>query len=322
MRAQCGAVQSVLFDSVAVATALLVAAAAAILLAGPAMVRVADRLADVTGLGEALVGAVFVGAATSLPDISATVTPALRGVPDLAVGSRWVESVSGVYTTDGGEEKDLLALLLPIYTILVGQIGWILCVMIAGSELAGPFELFERRWENVFYPLLEPEGRVWVLGPAAVLTMTQILFLLPAVQPDQAQAAILRTRDTFEALADTVVPGARRFAGDRVVLGAASGPGAVHAGAWQMYNDPDVGLAPLLPALGAVLDVEASRYAAAHGGLLSHGVPSFVNLDFTGRTGVVRKLVEYYVRQHNEVMPQKSTYFYPKLPSGLLFHPL
>jgi cation:H+ antiporter len=80
-------VQSVLFDSVAVATALLIGAAAAILVAGPVMVRVADRLADVTGLGEAIVGAVFVGAATSLPDIAATVTPALRGVPDLAVGN-------------------------------------------------------------------------------------------------------------------------------------------------------------------------------------------------------------------------------------------
>lgn len=54
---------------------------------GPQMVRVADRLADVTGLGEAIVGAVFVGAATSLPDLAATVTPAMRGLPDLAVGN-------------------------------------------------------------------------------------------------------------------------------------------------------------------------------------------------------------------------------------------
>jgi uncharacterized protein (DUF1015 family) len=26
--------------------------------------------------------------------------------------------------------------------------------------------------------------------------------------------------------------------------------------------------------------------------------------------------------ERGETMPQKSTYFYPKLPSGLLFHPL
>lgn len=76
-----------LFDSVWTAVLLLVSAAVVVLLAGPRMVRVADRLADVTGLGEALVGAVFVGAATSLPDLLATVTPAMRGLPDLAVGN-------------------------------------------------------------------------------------------------------------------------------------------------------------------------------------------------------------------------------------------
>lgn len=76
-----------LFDSVLMAALLLAAAAGAVLVLGPRLVRVADRLADVTGLGEALVGAVFVGAATSLPDLGATVTPAWRGLPDLAVGN-------------------------------------------------------------------------------------------------------------------------------------------------------------------------------------------------------------------------------------------
>lgn len=76
-----------LFDTVWSAALLLAGAAAVVLLTGPRMVRVADRLADLTGLGEAIVGAVFVGAATSLPDLVATVTPALRGLPDLAVGN-------------------------------------------------------------------------------------------------------------------------------------------------------------------------------------------------------------------------------------------
>jgi cation:H+ antiporter len=70
-----------------VAVLVLVAAAGTIMVAGPRMVRVADRLADVTGLGEAFVGAVFVGIATSLPDILATVLPAARGLPELAVGN-------------------------------------------------------------------------------------------------------------------------------------------------------------------------------------------------------------------------------------------
>lgn len=75
------------FANVWSAALLLVAAAAVVLVGGPIMVRIADRLADVTGLGEALVGAVLVGAATSLPDLLATFTPALRGLPELAVGN-------------------------------------------------------------------------------------------------------------------------------------------------------------------------------------------------------------------------------------------
>lgn len=67
--------------------AVLLAAAGTIVLVAPRMVQTADRLADVTGLGEALVGAVFVGIATSLPDAVATLTPALAGLPDLAVGN-------------------------------------------------------------------------------------------------------------------------------------------------------------------------------------------------------------------------------------------
>jgi cation:H+ antiporter len=73
--------------SLPVAVSALVLAATAIMFAGPRMVRVADRLADVTGLGEAFVGAVLVGAATSVPDILATVLPAARGLPELAVGN-------------------------------------------------------------------------------------------------------------------------------------------------------------------------------------------------------------------------------------------
>lgn len=73
--------------SLPVAAGLLLAASAVVVAVGPRMVAVADRLADVTGLGEAFVGAVLVGVVTSLPDLFATVTPAVRGLPELAVGN-------------------------------------------------------------------------------------------------------------------------------------------------------------------------------------------------------------------------------------------
>ena len=51
------------------------------------MTRVADRLADLTGLGEAVFGAALLGASTSLPGAVASIFMAAAGRADLAVGN-------------------------------------------------------------------------------------------------------------------------------------------------------------------------------------------------------------------------------------------
>ncbi len=73
--------------SLALAVGLFVAAAVAILLVGTRLSTVADVLADRAGLGEALVGAVLLGAATSLSGIVASVTAAADGRAELAVSN-------------------------------------------------------------------------------------------------------------------------------------------------------------------------------------------------------------------------------------------
>lgn len=73
--------------SLPVAIGVLVLAAAIVLVIGPRLVALADRLAEVTGIGEALFGAVALGATTSLPDIVATVQPALSGFGEQAAGN-------------------------------------------------------------------------------------------------------------------------------------------------------------------------------------------------------------------------------------------
>lgn len=62
-------------------------AAAVIAVAGTALTRNADRLADVTGMGEALFGAVLLGGMTSLPGIVTSVTAGWQGHPELAVSN-------------------------------------------------------------------------------------------------------------------------------------------------------------------------------------------------------------------------------------------
>ncbi|SDF19447.1 sodium:calcium antiporter [Limimaricola pyoseonensis] len=67
--------------------AVFVAAAAAIALAGVRLAHVADALADRTGMGEVVAGALFVGAATSLPGAITSVSTAWQGASGLAVGN-------------------------------------------------------------------------------------------------------------------------------------------------------------------------------------------------------------------------------------------
>ncbi|WP_349358484.1 sodium:calcium antiporter [Stappia sp.] len=63
---------------------LFTLAAAIILACGVRMTAVADRIADTTGLGEALIGGVLLGAATSLSGTVVSVTSALDGRASLA----------------------------------------------------------------------------------------------------------------------------------------------------------------------------------------------------------------------------------------------
>lgn len=72
---------------IAAVVGLFVLAAAVIAVAGTRLTKDADRLADLTGWGEAVVGAVLLGAVTSLAGVVTTLTAAAGGHPQLAVGN-------------------------------------------------------------------------------------------------------------------------------------------------------------------------------------------------------------------------------------------
>ena len=73
--------------SLPVLLVIFAGSAAAIGVAGTRLAHVADTLADRTGMGEILAGAVFVGASTSLPGIITSVTTAWEAHPQLAIGN-------------------------------------------------------------------------------------------------------------------------------------------------------------------------------------------------------------------------------------------
>lgn len=76
-----------MFDVLWMDVALFLACALCIGYVGTKMTVLADRLADLTGLGEAFMGAVFLGACTSLPGITASVTAAVDGHPVLSLSN-------------------------------------------------------------------------------------------------------------------------------------------------------------------------------------------------------------------------------------------
>ena len=70
-----------------VAILLFIVSAVVIAIVGTYLTTAADQLADLTGWGEALFGAIFLGGTTSLPGIVTSVVAALNGHPELAVSN-------------------------------------------------------------------------------------------------------------------------------------------------------------------------------------------------------------------------------------------
>jgi hypothetical protein len=95
---------------------------------------------------------------------------------------------------------------------------------------------------------------------------------------------------TLEAYADTIIPGEKRFPDDRAVAGAATGGGAVAAGAIELLETPATGITAGLDPLSQALNQHAVNYAERAGISLDDGVPPFVALPFEHRTQLVAEL--------------------------------
>ncbi|MFB2920099.1 MULTISPECIES: sodium:calcium antiporter [Aerosakkonema] len=73
--------------SLAINIGIFLVSALAIAISGSWMTAIADRLSEKTGLGQALMGALFLGFSTSLPGIVTSVTAAASGYPGLAISN-------------------------------------------------------------------------------------------------------------------------------------------------------------------------------------------------------------------------------------------
>jgi len=94
----------------------------------------------------------------------------------------------------------------------------------------------------------------------------------------------------LEAIADTIIPGEKRWPDDHAVAGVVSGGGAVASGAVPLLELPAGGFSTALDALAATLDEHASAYADEHDLAVPGDVPPFVALPFADRTALVAGL--------------------------------
>ena len=74
-------------QSLLISISLFLVSAGAIAISGIWMTAIAETLAKRTGIGEALMGAIFLGLSTSLPGIVTSVTAALSGYPELSISN-------------------------------------------------------------------------------------------------------------------------------------------------------------------------------------------------------------------------------------------
>jgi hypothetical protein len=92
---------------------------------------------------------------------------------------------------------------------------------------------------------------------------------------------------TLEAYADTIVPGEKRWPGDRAVAGISEGGGAVAGGAIALLETPEGGMAPAMDNLAEALNTHAEKYAADNGLVSDETVPAFVALSAQDRVELV-----------------------------------
>ncbi|NKE61630.1 regulator [Lentzea sp. PSKA42] len=109
------------------------------------------------------------------------------------------------------------------------------------------------------------------------------------MRPDDAADDDPRTM-TLEAFADTIVPGAKRWPGDRAVAGVSADGGAVDSGALELLEMPATGVTAGLGALAQTLNAHTTAYAEECGLALDDTVPPFVSLAYEHRVELVRRL--------------------------------
>jgi cation:H+ antiporter len=131
-------------------SAVFVGAAIAVWIAGTRLARLADAISRKTGIGQAAIGLVLLGAVTSLPEIAVATTATLHGAPILSIndvlGSASI-NVLILAIADAAYRREALTSRVPtIGVVLQGVICIIALALVAMSSAMGDRHIFGIGW--------------------------------------------------------------------------------------------------------------------------------------------------------------------------------
>lgn len=186
-------------ESLTISISLFLVSALAIGISGTMMIAIAERLAKRTGLGEALMGAVFLGLSTSLPGIVTSVTAAFGGYPALSI-SNALGDIAAQTAFLGIADITYLEFNLEYAAASAATLtqGTLLIVLLAIPLLT----------------IANPAFTFWGIHPASIaLVATYILGLrlvasaqkLPMWKPEQSETFVIESTDSDASESDGLI---------------------------------------------------------------------------------------------------------------------
>jgi len=125
-------------------------AAAVLVFANPIMVRSAETIAEITGLGNSFVGATLVAVVTSLPEVVATITAVRIGAAGMAIANLFGSNMFNMMLIGAADifylQGRFISVVDPTF-LLVGAMGMVMnCVALVGNVA----RLEKRLWKFEF----------------------------------------------------------------------------------------------------------------------------------------------------------------------------
>jgi cation:H+ antiporter len=168
----------------------LITAALVVVASGTVLARSGEKIADVSGIGQIWFGAIFVAAATSLPELATDTAAVLQGEPELAVGDLFGSNMANMAILG------LLALLLPAARVFAREAVELTITGSVAVLLTGMATLF------IVAQLDHSIAGAVSYGSLAILcTGVGALLLLPGFRQSLAEGALPEERGAKRAKA-------------------------------------------------------------------------------------------------------------------------